>query len=63
MLSGITPDIIQGTGLDFPPVFDEFECLNLVISKPASAKAGDDLPVMVYIHGYDALPVSRRAIG
>lgn len=32
-------------------IFDEFNCLNLNITVPAGAKAGDDLSVMVYVHG------------
>ena len=34
-----------------PATFDEFNCLNLNINIPAGTKAGDDLPVMVYVHG------------
>ncbi|KAH7416745.1 Alpha/Beta hydrolase protein [Cadophora sp. MPI-SDFR-AT-0126] len=34
-----------------PNVFSEFNCLNLNITAPAGAKAGDNLPVLVYIHG------------
>jgi hypothetical protein len=52
LLSGVSPGHIQKTGIDFPFVFDEFECLNLNITKSSSTKAGDNLPVMVYIHGY-----------
>ncbi|KAF8858989.1 alpha/beta-hydrolase [Acephala macrosclerotiorum] len=34
-----------------PDIFDEFNCLNLNITIPSGAKAGDNLPVMVYVHG------------
>ncbi|KAH6690794.1 Alpha/Beta hydrolase protein, partial [Leptodontidium sp. MPI-SDFR-AT-0119] len=34
-----------------PDTFSEFQCLNLNITTPAGAKAGDDLPVLVYVHG------------
>lgn len=34
-----------------PDVFDEFECLNLNITTPPNSHAGNDFPVMVYIHG------------
>ncbi|KAG4436825.1 hypothetical protein IFR05_007674 [Cadophora sp. M221] len=34
-----------------PDIFSEFECLNLNITTPAGSKAGDDLPVLVYVHG------------
>ncbi|PVH79021.1 alpha/beta-hydrolase [Cadophora sp. DSE1049] len=34
-----------------PDIFSEFECLNLNITTPAGAKAGDNLPVLVYVHG------------
>lgn len=31
---------------------DEFECLNLNITCPASASPSSNLPVMLWIHGY-----------
>ena len=31
---------------------DEFECLNLNITCPASASSSSNLPVMLWIHGY-----------
>jgi hypothetical protein len=34
-----------------PDIFDEFNCLNLVISTPAKPYVGADWPVMIYIHG------------
>jgi carboxylesterase type B len=41
----------SGVGSHSEDIFDEFNCLNLNITTPAGAKEGDDLPVMVYIHG------------
>jgi carboxylesterase type B len=40
-----------GVGSHSEDIFDEFSCLNLNITTPAGTKQGDDLPVMVYIHG------------
>lgn len=43
------------TQCKLPPQHDydmnEFKCLNLNITCPKGAKAGDDLPVMVFVHG------------
>ena len=36
---------------DTEDVLDEFECLNLNITTPPNAHAGNSFPVMVYIHG------------
>jgi acetyl esterase/lipase len=40
-----------GVGSHSEDIFDEFSCLNLNITTPAGTKQGNDLPVMVYIHG------------
>ena len=48
-LIGLPPTIT--TVSHAPDIFDEFNCLNLNITTPAEAKSGDDLPVLVYVHG------------
>lgn len=34
-----------------PLRFDEYECLNLNITGPVNVTEGDELPVMICIHG------------
>jgi hypothetical protein len=47
--------LVSGGENDPTPGDDEFNCLNLNISVPESAlKSGEKLPVMFWIHGYQA---------
>ncbi|KAE8442961.1 hypothetical protein EG329_002499 [Mollisiaceae sp. DMI_Dod_QoI] len=46
-LIGVPPHIASHVA----DIFDELDCLHLNITVPAGIKAGDDLPVMVYVHG------------
>jgi len=53
---GLVEDESQGWGGKGGPICppleeDEFECLRLTITAPAGHKAGQQLPVMVWIHG------------
>ncbi|KAL7269070.1 hypothetical protein RUND412_008282 [Rhizina undulata] len=38
-------------GVNWKEPEDEFECLNLHVTVPAGVKEGDDVPVLVWIHG------------
>ncbi|KAL7269068.1 hypothetical protein RUND412_008280 [Rhizina undulata] len=38
-------------GVNWKEPEDEFECLNLHVTVPAGMKEGDDVPVLVWIHG------------
>jgi carboxylesterase type B len=47
-----------------PPLEEnELECLRLTITAPAGHKAGQHLPVMVWIHGYTLLHTSLMEVG
>ncbi|PGH11931.1 hypothetical protein AJ80_06896 [Polytolypa hystricis UAMH7299] len=42
------------------PPYDEFECLNLVVTVPARVHEGARLPVMVWVHGYSPSDINPR---